>query len=102
MRRGGWSLRHHSGQGHLGMRRASLLAHSTFCTRFLLHTAPHRHLGPLRFGPVLPFGHLALFCLGSYKQAQVKNKALDMENVLGTSLGDELHILSVDHQEGIF
>ena len=41
-----------------GMRRSS-------CGRHLLHTASHYHLGPLWFGPVLWFGHLAVSFLGS-------------------------------------
>ena len=72
------------------MHRSSLLVQGTFCTHFLLCKAPHRHLGPFCFGLVLPLGHLSLFCLGSCKQTQLKNKALDMENVLGTSLGDKI------------
>ena len=82
------SLRHHLGLGIWGTCRSALPAHSTFYTHFLLPRAPYCHLRSFWFGPVLPFAHLALFCLGSYKQAQIKNKALDMENVLGTFLGD--------------
>ena len=74
------------GRGHLGHVQ-------TFpsCTRHLLHTfpfakAPHRHLGPFCFGLVLQFGHLAMFCLGSCKQAKLKNKASPVGDVLGTSL----------------
>ena len=42
----------------------------------LLQTFPlgHGYLGPFWFGLVLLFGHLAMFCLGSYKQAQLKKK----------------------------
>ena len=56
-------------------------AHVSFCT---WHPITILDLSGLAW--VLPFGHLALFCLRSYKQTQLKNKALDRENVLGTSL----------------
>ena len=68
------------------MRRSSLLARGAFCTRFLLLVAPRHHLGPLWFALVLEFGHLETFCFGFYKRARLK--ALDVENVLGASLGD--------------
>ena len=76
------------GEGHVG--HAQIFPS---CTWHLLHMfrfgmAAHRHLGPFWFGLVLQFSHLAMFCLGSYKQAQLKNRALDMETVWGIYLGD--------------
>ena len=59
-----------------GMRRSFLLAKGFFLTRFLLHVAPYCHPGSFSFGLVLPFDHLAVFCLGSYKQAQLKKQSI--------------------------
>ena len=84
----GASLRHCLGGGAFGA-----------CTDLpFLHTAPFEHLSFCTRHPSLTWTfliwtgcvvwHLALFCLGSYKQAQLKNKGLDVGNVVGTSVGD--------------
>ena len=57
--------------------------------------APIAILGPSWFGPFLQFGHLAMFCVGSYKQVQLKNRALDVEDVLVTSLGDTVMMKAI-------
>ena len=56
----------------------------------LLHSAPFAHESFSTWHPIaiLDLSGLDWFCFGSYKQAQLKDKGLDMENVLGTSLGD--------------